>query len=115
MATAAKRSPGVVATWMGPNRVEPWKWPNPARKVRLQIEEDLGRKVTGSKFGASNNFLQWNLCYNVPFLLWFAYAKSIHVWYALADCLFALMWEMWYELNKSNIHQYGGNLLFKKT
>ena len=32
-----------------PDHEEPWKWPNPVRKVWLHIKEDLGRKVTGSK------------------------------------------------------------------
>ena len=34
---------------VGPNHVEPWKWPNPVRKVHLQIVEDLGWKVPGLK------------------------------------------------------------------
>ena len=37
------------------------KWPNPVRKVRLQIEEDQGREVTGSELGGSKDFLLWNL------------------------------------------------------
>ena len=42
--------------------MEPWKRPNPVRKVRLQMEEDLGRKVTGTKLGDSKDTLLWNLC-----------------------------------------------------
>ena len=34
----------------------------PVRKVRLQMEEDLGRKVTGTKLGDSKETLLWNLC-----------------------------------------------------
>ena len=41
---------------LGPDRVELRKWPNPVRKVKLEIEEDLGRKVTSSKLGASKDF-----------------------------------------------------------
>ena len=54
------------------------------------MEEDLGRKVTGTKLVASKDSLLWNLHKNVPFLLWFVYAISIHVWDELVDCTFAL-------------------------
>ena len=37
------------------------KMANSVRKVRLQIEEDLGGKVTGSTLGASKDSLLWNL------------------------------------------------------
>ena len=33
-----------------------WKRPNPERKVRLQIKQYLGWKVTGSKLGATKDF-----------------------------------------------------------
>ena len=52
-------------TLNGPDRVEVSKWPNPVRKVRLQIKEDLGQKVTSLKVSASKDSLLWNLCYNV--------------------------------------------------
>ena len=45
--------------FLGPNRVEPRKCPNPVRK--LQIVGDLGQKVTGSKLGASKDSSLWNL------------------------------------------------------
>ena len=37
------------------------KRPNPVRKVRLQIEDDLVQMVTGLKLGASKDFSLWNL------------------------------------------------------
>ena len=43
-----------------PKHVEPWKWPNPVRKVWLQIEEDLG--FTVSKPDTNNDISQRNLC-----------------------------------------------------
>ena len=33
----------------------------PVRKVRLQVEENLGQKVTGLKLGASKDSSLWNL------------------------------------------------------
>ena len=36
-----------------PDHVEPSKWPFPVRNVRLEIEEDLGWRVTGLRLGAS--------------------------------------------------------------
>ena len=37
------------------------KRPNPARKVRLQIKEDLAQKVTGLQLGISKDSSLWNL------------------------------------------------------
>ena len=56
LARAAKESPQVVATWMGPDRVDLWKWPNPVWKVWLQIKEALGPKATGLKLSAKQRF-----------------------------------------------------------
>ena len=38
------------------------------KKVRLQIKEDLGQKVTGLKLGASKDFSQRKFRYNLPVL-----------------------------------------------
>ena len=55
----------------GPSEYWPLEWgptvwshengQNPFRKVWLQIKEDLGWKVTGSKLGASKDTSLWNL------------------------------------------------------
>ena len=37
------------------------KRPNPVRKVRLQIKEDLAQKVTRLKLGATKDSSLWNL------------------------------------------------------
>ena len=56
---------------MGPDRVEPQKWPNPAKKLRLQSDEDQGQKVAGSKLGPSNDFSLQNpnLNYILPLVI----------------------------------------------
>ena len=77
----------------GPESVVPWKWTNPVRKVWLENEEDLVLKVARRKLCASKHSSQWNLCWNVPYLLWFAYKYQLTV-----NLIY--MWEMWHELNK---------------
>ena len=57
LVTAAKQSPQNTEHLYGACME-----PNPVRKVQLQIKEDLGWKVTGSKLCASKDFAQWNPC-----------------------------------------------------
>ena len=38
--------------------MESQKWPNPVKKAQLQIEEDLGGKVTGWKLGITKGFVK---------------------------------------------------------
>ena len=59
--------------------VEPWKWPNPVRKVWLRRTKDLGWKAAGLKLCTNKDFSLPNLHWNLPFLLWFVLTKSIHV------------------------------------
>ena len=89
-----------ILPWAWKTITQPWKWPNPVRKVQLHIQEDTGRKVTGSKLSASKDSSQFNLCLNVPFLLWFVHTIAMHVWDVLAECTFALhlrdvTWAQW--------------------
>ena len=86
-----KWSPRVLATWMGPEHVEPWKWPNPVRKDWRSgyKAKNLGRKVTVQITLPATNFHCW-VYINQPFFLWFANTISIHVWDVLSDCTFAL-------------------------
>ena len=51
----------------------------PAKKERLQIVEDWGRRVIGTKLYASKDFLLQILSENLLFLLWLIYTTSIHV------------------------------------
>ena len=78
-------------------------------KVRLQIEEDLGRKVIGLELGTSKYFFCGNTVKNLPILLWFVYMISVNVRDALVDCTFAF--NVIDELNKWMTHQGGGKLL----
>ena len=59
LATAAKQSPRVVATRMGPMHMEPQKWPNPVRKKRLHFKKRSGLE--------SHSFETW--CQHGPFLV----------------------------------------------
>ena len=61
LVTAAKRSSRVLAIEWGPTVWSHENGQNPVRKVWLEIEEDLGRKVTGSKLGAREDSSLWNL------------------------------------------------------
>ena len=40
-----------MSTWMGPDRVEPWKWPNPVRKAK-----NFGWKVTVRIWAMARSF-----------------------------------------------------------
>ena len=52
------------------------------------IKEDFCRKVAGLNLVPSRIFFLWNLIKNLPFLLWFVYAISIHVRDLLISCTF---------------------------
>ena len=74
----------------GPNQVEPGKWTNPVRKVQLEIDENLGGKVTGTKLGASRTF-HCGISFEIlPFLVWFVSTIWIRVLAVLVDYTFAL-------------------------
>ena len=55
----------------GSDPEEPRKWPNPAKKVRLQSDEDQGQEVAGSKLGPSKDFSLQNpnLNYILPLVI----------------------------------------------
>ena len=54
---------------LGPDPEEPRKWPNPAKKLRLQSDVDQGQKVAGSKLGPSKDFSLQNPNLNYILLL----------------------------------------------
>ena len=94
---------------MGPDHVEPWKWPNSVRKAGQQMEEDLSWKVPGTKLRACKDLrvkvkIYPSTCDSYP---QYQFMREMH-WltvFIINKC------EMWHVVNNERkIHQSGDNL-----
>ena len=80
-----------------------WKSLNPVRKAWLQIKEDLGQKVTGSKLSASKDSLLWNL---YPLKCTLPLAICIHNVHSFVRCFdWLYFWFMCERCNMSSINK----------